>query len=141
MRFFDNDTVTLFNYYMNPDTEDEKYFITVLENVDLIETKGANVTKSGTDRADAATLYIDFSNLPKRYMGPKEWEAIPEDEKGKYITFQSSTDFFVKGSCTGATFPDRELYQWLRDNFDGVYKITNVDKYDSILPHFEVGGV
>ena len=29
----------------------------------------------------------------------------------------------------------------MRNNFDDVYKVTNIDKYEDILPHFEVGGV
>ena len=29
----------------------------------------------------------------------------------------------------------------IQENFDDVYKVTTVDKYEDILPHFEVGGV
>ena len=68
---FYNDTVTLFNYFCDPDTEEEKCYLTLLENVNLVETKGANVTKSGMDSADAVKLFVDLGKIPKPYMEPK----------------------------------------------------------------------
>ena len=41
MGFFDNKTVTLFNRSFNAETEEETYYPTLLEGVDLVETKGA----------------------------------------------------------------------------------------------------
>ena len=29
----------------------------------------------------------------------------------------------------------------MSNSYDDVYKVTTVDKYEDILPHFEVGGV
>ena len=75
MGFFDNKTVTLFNRAFDPETEEEKYYPTLLEGVDLVETKGANVSKSGMDSADAVKLYVDFGNIAKPYLPPKEWET------------------------------------------------------------------
>ena len=66
MGFFDNKKVTLFNRSFNAETEEETYYPTLLEGVDLVETKGANVSKSGMDSADAVKLYIDFAILPNR---------------------------------------------------------------------------
>mgnify|MGYP006981940041 FL=1 len=37
--------------------------------------------------------------------------------------------------------PESSAYEWARDNMDAVYKVTTVDKYEDIMPHFEVGGV
>ena len=37
--------------------------------------------------------------------------------------------------------PDNDAYQWLLDHCDDCYKVTTIDKYEDILPHFEVGGV
>lgn len=141
MGFFDNKTVTLFNRSFNAETEEEKYYPTLLEGVDLVETKGANVSKSGMDGADAAKLYIDFSGLAKPYICPKEWDALPEEEKQNYITFHPTEDFFVKGDHTDVELPEEYAYEWMHENFDDVYKVTTVDKYEDILPHFEVGGV
>ena len=85
MGFFDNKKVTLFNYWMDPDTEEEKYYRTLLDGVDLVETKGANVSKSGMDSADAVKLYIDLTTLKKPYIEPKAWAALAEEEKQKYL--------------------------------------------------------
>ena len=60
MGFFDNKTVTLFNRSFNAETEEETYYPTLLEGVDLVETKGANVSKSGMDSADAVPFAAPF---------------------------------------------------------------------------------
>ena len=39
LEMFYNKTVTLFNRSFNAETEEEKYFPTLLENVNLVETK------------------------------------------------------------------------------------------------------
>lgn len=137
---FYNDTVTLFNRFCDPETEKEKYYPTLLEYVNLVERRGTETSKSGTDSVNAATLYIDHTNMPKPYMEPKQWEALSDDEKENYITFTPGEDFFIKGSCTGATESGQD-YEWMKANFDGVYKVTQVDKFENIMPHFEVGGV
>ena len=141
MGFFDNKKVTLFNRSFNAETEEETYYPTLLEGVDLVETKGANVSKSGMDSADAAKLFVCIDDANKTYMEPKAWDALTEDEKKNYITFHSTEDFFVKGDQTAADLPETDVYEWMRNNFDDVYKVTNIDKYEDILPHFEIGGV
>ena len=141
MGFFDNKTVTLFNRSFNAETEEEIYYPTLLEGVDLVETKGANVSKSGMDSADAAKLFVWIGDVNKTYMEPKAWDALTEDEKKNYITFHSTEDFFVKGDQAAVDLPETDAYEWMRNNFDDVYKVTNIDKYEDILPHFEVGGV
>lgn len=140
MGFFDNKIVTIFNRFFNPETEEEKYYPTVLDSVDIVETKGANITNSGMNSTDAVKLYIDFGNLTKPYIAPKEWDALPEDRKTDYITFHPDEDFFVRGAHTNE-LPNERLYEWLRDNVDSVYMISTIDKYEDVLPHFEVGGV
>jgi len=141
MGFFDNKTVTLFNRSFNAETEEETYYPTLLEGVDLVETKGANVSKSGMDSADAVKLFVCIGDVNKTYMEPKAWDALTEDEKKNYITFHSTEDFFVKGDQAAVDLPETDAYEWMRNNFDDVYKVTNIDKYEDILPHFEVGGV
>ena len=141
MGFFDNKTVTLFNRSFNAETEEETYYPTLLEGVDLVETKGANVSKSGMDSADAAKLFVCIDDVNKTYMEPRAWDALTEDEKKNYITFHSTEDFFVKGDQTAVDLPETDAYEWMRNNFDDVYKVTNIDKYEDILPHFEIGGV
>ncbi len=141
MGFFDNKKVTLFNRSFNAETEEETYYLTLLEGVDLVETKGANVSKSGMDSADAVKLYVDFGNIAKPYLPPKEWENMPDKCKQNFITFISTKDFFVKGDHADVELPEENAYEWMHETFDDVYKVTTVDKYEDILPHFEVGGV
>lgn len=141
---FYNDTVTLFNHFYDPDADFEIYYPTLLKHVNLVETKGANVTKSGMDSADAVKIFIDFVNLNKMgktYMEPKAWDALSNDEKLHCITFHPAEDFFIKGDQTELELPEANVYEWAHDNMDAVYKITTVDKYEDIMPHFEVGGV
>lgn len=140
---FYNDTVTLFNHFYDPDADLEIYYPTLLEHVNLVETKGANVTKSGMDSADAAKLFIHFADLGKMgksYMEAKAWDALPEAEKPHHITFHPADDFFIKGDQTALELPEANVYEWAHDNMDAVYKITTVDKYEDIMPHFEIGG-
>lgn len=141
MGFFDNKTVTLFNRSFNAETEEETYYPTLLEGVDLVETKGANVSKSGMDSADAVKLYVDFGNIAKPYLPPKEWENMPDKCKQHFLTFNPAQDFFIKGDHTDLELPESEAYGWAHDNLDSVYKVTTVDRYEDIMPHFEVGGV
>ena len=94
MGLFYNNTVTLFNRSFNAETEEEKYYPTLLERVNLIETKGANVSKSGMDSADAATLFIDLENMAKPYIEPKAWAELPDEEKSKCITLSIRIPYF-----------------------------------------------
>lgn len=141
MGFFDNKKVTLFNRSFNVETEEETYYPTLLEGVDLVETKGANVSKSGMDSADAAKLFVDVNKTIKPYLPPKEWNKLPEEEMPNYITFTPAEDFFIKGDHTDLELPEEGAFEWVQDNYDDCYKVTTIDKYEDILPHFEVGGV
>ena len=141
LEMFYNKTVTLFNRSFNAETEEEKYFPTLLENVNLVETKGANISKSGMESADAATLYVSLDNMAKPYIEPKEWAELPEEEKANYITFTPTDDFYVSGDHNGTELPESNAYEYMLDNFDSVYKVTHIDKYTDVMPHLEVGGV
>lgn len=138
--FWDNKVVTLFNRAFDPKTEEEKYYLTVLEKADLVEKNSVTASKSGQDKAAVVTLYMSYQNMPKPYKDPKEWELLSAKEKERYLTFSPEKDFFVKGNCTGATLPDSRVYEYFRDHYYGTYRITSVDSYEDILPHFEIGG-
>lgn len=141
MGFFNTKTVTLFNRHYDASTEQERYYRTVLDRADLVVNRKTAVSTDGKEKADAVTLYLEYEDLPKTYLDPKEWQALPDDQKEKYMTFTPAEDFFIKGSCTGATLPETNLYDWMRKNRDDVYKVIGIKRYEDILPHFEVGGV
>ncbi len=65
---FYNKTVTVYNKTSDDLMGSETWYATVLKNVRLIVTKGANVSNSGLDSADSAKLYV-------------RWDFLPEDTK------------------------------------------------------------
>lgn len=140
MAFWDNKQVTVINRSMDPKTEKETYYVTLIKRADLVRTQQKNVSAKGTDSADAATLYVGFSNMPKPYVTPEEWKRLPEDRKKDCMTFSPTEDIFILGNCTGATFPDRNVYQWAREHYSDVYRVTRCNIYEDVLAHYEVGG-
>lgn len=137
---FYNNTVTLYNRYFDPETEAEKWYPTVLPNVNLVITRGANVTKAGTADADTAKLFVDMKRLPKPYLEPVAWSQLSDEEKARYITFTSAEDFFVDGDTTGTEVTESGFFELMKQTRDNVYKVTSADRYPDILPHFEIGG-
>lgn len=137
---FYNNTVTLYNRYFDPETEVEKWYPTVLPNVNLVITRGANVTKAGTAEADAAKLFVDMKRLPKPYLDPVAWSQLPDEEKTEHITFNSAEDFFAEGDTTGIEVTESGFFELVKQTRDNVFKVTNADRYTDILPHFEIGG-
>ena len=141
MAFWDNKQVTVINRSLDPKTEKETYYLTLIERADLVRVRQKNVSTKGTDSTDTATLYVDFGNLPKTYVTPEEWKRMTEEGKKEHMTFSPTEDIFILGDCTGATLPDRDVYQWARDHYSDVYRVTKCSVYEDILPHLEIGGV
>lgn len=139
---FFNKTVTLYNRYYDKKEDAEKWYCTVLHDVRLEITKGANIVKSGIREADGARLSImTNTDFEKDYVEPKKWLALTDEEREASFTFNSSQDFFVKGNTSEIEIKESNFFEYMRANYDDVYKITTVDNYDNILPHIEVGGV
>lgn len=137
---FYNKTVTVYNRYED-DNENECWIPTVLKNVRLLATKGANVSKSGMDSADAAKLHVKFELLPegtKEYIGPKAWKN--SSEKEKYFTFSGGEDFFVEGDTSSEPVQSTNFLSYMQQKYDNCFSVTNVDRYE-LIPHLEVGGL
>ena len=64
--FWDNKVVTLFNRAFDPKTEEEKYYLTVLEKADLVEKNSVTASKSGQDKAAAVTMYMAYQTCRSR---------------------------------------------------------------------------
>ena len=140
MGFFQNKTVTLFNRYFDAVTEEEIWYPTLFDHADLVENRKTVVSQKEKEKTDTVMLYIDEENLPKQYLETKAWAALPLEERGKYFTLTLAEDFFVKGDCTGIEIPEKDFYEWIRKRKDGVYKVIDINRYEDILPHFEIGG-
>lgn len=139
---FYNKTVTVYNRTADDLMGIEKWYPTVLENVRLLVAKGASVSKSGMDCADAVSLYIRPDMLQegaKGYLPPKEWVRMPDKCKEFFYTFKSGEDFFVEGAITGEEILGEGFFQYMKDRYDSCFKVTNVDRYE-LIPHLEVGG-
>ena len=137
---FYNKTVTVYNKTIDGVMGIEMWYPTMLENVRLLVTKGANTSKSGLESADAANLYIKPELLPedtKGYLTPKAWQNT--EEKEKYFTFTGGEDFFVEGDTTGEEITEDGFFSYMKEKYDNCFKVTNVDEYELIL-HLEVGG-
>jgi hypothetical protein len=140
MGLFDGKKVTIYNKYMDSITGYEIWLPTLIENVDYTATQGANITKSGLSTADAVTVFINYSALPKPYKTPKEWQALTAEDKAKYVTFTQGTDFFIFGDSTSNVITTKGFFSDMQKRYSDCYKVTTVDRYDDILPHFEIGG-
>ena len=140
MGLFDGKKVTIYNKYMDSITGYEIWLPTLIENVDYTATQGANITKSGLSTADAVTVFINYSALPKPYKTTKEWQALTAEDKAKYVTFTQGTDFFIFGDSTSNVITTKGFFSDMQKRYSDCYKVTTVDRYDDILPHFEIGG-
>lgn len=140
MGLFDGKKVTIYNKYMDSITGYEIWLPTLIENVDYTATQGANITKSGLSTADAVTVFINYSALPKPYKTPKEWQALTAEDKAKHVTFTQGTDFFIFGDSTSNVITTKGFFSDMQKRYSDCYKVTTVDRYDDILPHFEIGG-
>lgn len=137
---FYNRTVTIFNRLDGEEPlDDDTWFVTVLKNVRLVETQGRNITTSGLVDADAVRMHIMLDSLSKPYLDPIEWKKLLVPEEA--FTLAGGRDFFVVGDITADLddIPADRAFEYVKENYDGVYRITNVDKY-TVIPHLEVGG-
>lgn len=140
MGLFYNDTVTLYNRWYDSVLDTENWIPTLLTNCNLIINKGANISKSGLEDADAASLRVRDDCTTKEYLEPKAWAQLTALEKVNYYTFSSGEDFFVEGDTTSTIITTDNFYQYMRKNKDNVFRVTNSDRYKDVMPHFEVGG-
>lgn len=142
-----NDMITLFNRYKG--LNGDLFYPTVLHGVDLNIDKAAIIAKYGEQAADNARLHIKYAMgedgievCGKKYLPPKEWEAL--DEPATTITFDSGTDFdfFIVGEWED-TEPIEDngyldgFYDYVNTRYDHVFAITSVARY-SVIPHFEI---
>jgi len=128
--------ITIFNY----DRKTDKYYPTVLENIEIQKLVSARLIKTGTDDADTVNIHIPYS---ERYRKPMEWQS--SDNKADIFTFNAKNkkDFIYCGKwedCKVIADSDYEgdFYAYMSSNFDDVYMISTVAEYNTI-PHWEVG--
>ena len=91
-----DETITLFNRYEDQ-TGNVFWYPTVLQHVDLITDKVANIVRTGIDSADTASLHVAYTPYNgtimvqgKKWLSPKAWKAQTNEELPGTITFAAS---------------------------------------------------
>lgn len=141
-----HDTITVFNYHKASD----RWYPSVISNVDLLVTKARSATTAGGNNADAVDIIVhctadkavSTSEGVKSYTSPKEYARC--ENPSERITFAPECDFLYTGVWNGTESlldddHDESLYHVMNDEYDGVYMISSVGFY-GLLPHFEIGG-
>lgn len=145
-----NDTVTLFNRYVNSLGE-TIWYPHVISNANLIIDRAVINSKYGTNSNDNAVLNVKYSifeeNITidgKTYLPPKKWENQTNDLLPQTITFNPGNefDFFVAGdyfSQEPIIDENGTFFNEMQKEKDFVFAITGVSKYD-LIQHFEIVG-
>lgn len=96
------DTMTVYNYHRDPDTEKETWLRSVVKGVQWSHNK-TEVTTSGNVQTESKveSITIDFQRSygNKPYLSPTEYAKLPEEEAGNYWTLdvQDRQDVIVFG--------------------------------------------
>lgn len=88
------DTMTVYNYHRDPDTEKETWLRSVVKGVQWSHNK-TEVTTSGNVQTESKveSITIDFQRGygNKPYLAPTEYAKMPEEEAGNYWTLNAKT--------------------------------------------------
>ena len=96
------DTMTVYNYHRDPDTEKEICLRSVVKGVQWSHNK-TEVTTSGNVQTESKveSITIDFQRSygNKPYLSPTEYAKLPEEEAENYWTLNAKTgqDVIVLG--------------------------------------------
>lgn len=140
-----NADITLYNSYYDNESGLNKYKRTYLYGVNF---QASNIIKNDRVRGliedNSISIYIPFlvDSKGRKYMKPKDYSRLSEDEKEKYFTF-SINDKVVRGiidfEITGENNKNIAL---LESYYDDVYNISTIatnDCGDYDMQHWRVG--
>ena len=128
-----NAQITIYNHYIDQETQDDQYQRTVIgpvfwDSASLID-------------GEEVTIYIPFGVSSKRqYIGPKAFGALVD--KSGYWTL-GMEDKIVRGSIGFEPDANQQIGE-LDQMYDDVITIKRVDSRDygsKAMQHWEVGGV
>lgn len=146
-------TVTIWNRVHYSYGEEMLWYPTVIENVHLIIDKSNGWDSNGGHAQDNARLHIRYQLsggkilvAGKQWLEPKVYRK--QDRPQDFITFAygdgDTFDFFMEGTADGFDNPvsddmysKKGFYNYMNSNYDNVFAITSVSKYN-LIPHFEI---
>lgn len=99
-----NETITVLNRRVNPDTRLDEWTPTVIRGVSWHSKIAANVTQAGLKAADTATVRIpaDADTGGRTYMTPQAYKAV-ESVSGAYTLARG--DILVRAEITESMTP------------------------------------
>ncbi len=151
-----DDSIILYNRYVNGVLETETYFGTRFDNVRIELTQGANIRQSGLENADACVVKIpNDGNLPKPYMPPEVWnDQTTEVMEQNFTIDTANSNFFVivkkkelgidLDLPVGVIESDSPKYrggyfQYIKKKYGHAYAADTLNVY-TLIPRFEIGG-
>ncbi|WP_148550663.1 DUF6751 family protein [Paraclostridium bifermentans] len=140
-----NSDITLYNSYYDNESGLNKYKRTYLYGVNF---QASNVIKNDRVRGliedNSISIYIPFlvDSKGKKYMKPKDYARLSEDEKEQYFTF-SISDKVVRGIIDfEITGENNKNIAFLESYYDDVYNISTIATNDCgyyDMQHWRVG--
>ena len=148
------DSIVLYNRYVNGVLETEYYVGTRFDNVRIELTQGANIKASGIENADACVVKIPNDNtLIKPYMPPEVWnDQTTEIMEQNFTIDTASHNFFVivkkqelgieLDLPVGLIESDKYrggFFQYIKEKYGHAYVVDTLNVY-TLIPRFEIGG-
>lgn len=99
------DTMTVYNYHKDEQTEKEQWLKSVIHGIQWSHNRAEIITNSDTQketRAESVTIDFRRSYGNKPYIPPHEYSRLTAEEAADYWTLnaKSSQDVLVPGECT-----------------------------------------
>lgn len=125
-----NDTMTVYNYHRDPDTEKETWIRSVVKGVQWSHNK-TEVTTSGNvqteSKVESVTINFQWGYGNKPYLPPTEFAKLPADAAAEYWTLnpRSGQDVIVLGESDKEISRAYKLCD-LQDDFQYAVTVTAV---------------
>lgn len=125
-----NDTMTVYNYHRDPDTEKETWIRSVVKGVQWSHNK-TEVTTSGNvqteSKVESVTINFQCGYGNKPYLPPTEFAKLPADAAAEYWTLnpRSGQDVIVLGESAKEISRTYKLCD-LQDDFQYAVTVTAV---------------
>jgi hypothetical protein len=95
------DSVTIFNAIEQEDNKGFEWQATVIEGARVEKGRGILLREKGIESSEKAQLIIELRDYKatdnRKYANAKAWEQYGEEEKKRWWTINSASDFFIPG--------------------------------------------